>query len=87
MVTSGRSNNLKIFTYYKGARKLPSNVYLRKVILLAKELEKLTGMEALDIELAADEDNLFLLQVDTIFQIEVLEQSVDLLVGCVLDLQ
>jgi|FLOH01.1.fsa_nt_gi glutamine kinase len=60
-VTGGNGLSLKIFTFYKGSDRLPSNSNLQKIVMLAKELEIITSNEALDIELAINDEDLYLL--------------------------
>jgi len=62
-VTSGKGTNLKVFTYYKYHNVLPSNENLSKLILCAKELERITGNNALDIEFGITSTGIYLLQV------------------------
>lgn len=63
-VTSGNGDVLKIFTFYKESDRLPSNARLASLIGLARELEVVTGLDALDIEFAFDDkQTLYLLQV------------------------
>ena len=61
-VTSGNSNDLHIFTFFKYSKNLPSDKNLKLLIELARELESLTSHEALDIEFAITPKGLFLLQ-------------------------
>lgn len=62
-VTSGTTNNLKTFYYFKGAGMNVSEP-LSRVITLVKELEELFHTQWLDIEFAISEQNeLYLLQV------------------------
>lgn len=66
-VTSGSSNNLKIFYHFKGKdiSKLDDNMY--KIISLAKELENIFDQDNLDIEFAMDKNHqLYLFQVRTL---------------------
>ncbi|WP_234122408.1 PEP/pyruvate-binding domain-containing protein [Clostridium hydrogenum] len=64
-VTSGKTNNLKTFYYYKHS-KVPPNIdkKLLHIVNLIKELESLLSTDSLDIEFAFDDmDDLYLLQV------------------------
>jgi glutamine kinase len=62
-VTSGTSNDLKIYYHSRDAR-LPEKKWLSQLLLLMKELEEHFGNDALDIEFAVDQvGTLFLLQV------------------------
>lgn len=62
-VTSGSSNDAKVFYYYKEYDNV-SNGHLSKVITMVKELEQLFNQENLDIEFAITKDKmLYLLQV------------------------
>lgn len=62
-VTSGVTNEIKTFYFFKEHNKLPHN-FLKEIILLIYELERLFCTDRLDIEFAFNEnDELFLLQV------------------------
>jgi len=64
-VTSGKTNNLKTFYYYKHSKTVPNiNKNLLRVITLIKELENIFSTDSLDIEFAFDDNyNLYLFQV------------------------
>ena len=62
-VTSGNTNNLKTYYFFKEYETLPEG-FLKKVILLVFELEEVLKTDELDIEFAITKDNkLYLLQV------------------------
>ena len=62
-VTSGTSNDLKIFYYTEGAP-FPKQEWLSKLLLLIKELKNYFSNDRLDIEFAYDESGqLYLFQV------------------------
>lgn len=60
-VTSGHSNELKVFWYWKSAKAAVEGD-LAAVIQLMDELETLTGLPGLDVEFAIDSTGLVLLQ-------------------------
>lgn len=64
-VTSGKTNNLKTFYYYKYSKVTPNiDKKLLRIVNLIKELESLLSTDSLDIEFAFDDmDDLYLLQV------------------------
>lgn len=64
-VTSGKTNNLKTFYYYKYSKTVPNiDKNLLRVINLIKELENIFSTDSLDIEFAFDEAyDLYLFQV------------------------
>lgn len=64
-VTSGKTNNLKTFYYYKYSKTVPNiDKNLLRVINLIKELENIFSTDSLDIEFAFDETyDLYLFQV------------------------
>ena len=60
-ITSGSLNG-STFVFYEKSKKLPKNIYLRKIIFLIRELTKICG-NAIDIEFAFDSNKkLYLLQ-------------------------
>jgi phosphohistidine swiveling domain-containing protein len=62
-ITSGVTNNLECFVHHKLYSKYPEG-WLKKVVLLAQELESFFSSDSLDIEFAIDEaDQLYLFQV------------------------
>lgn len=62
-VTSGNSNKLKTFYYYKFSNVEISNE-LKKIVALVQELEKILKIDSLDIEFAIDKKgDLYLFQV------------------------
>lgn len=69
-VTSGITNNLRTFTYFKNSKYMPSDEKLQKLIMLGKELEEKTGNDAIDIEFAFTPKGLFLLQARPITAIK-----------------
>jgi len=60
---TGGHGNLETFTFFKYLENTPSDINLTKIILMAKELEEITGYDSLDIEFAINENGLYLLQV------------------------
>lgn len=63
-VTSGNTSDLKTFIRFKQSPNPIENFNLRQVITAAKEIEALSGIDALDIEFAITKsEELFILQV------------------------
>lgn len=63
-ITSGAdSDGSKTFIFSKNAEELPENKDLRKIIFAAREIEKITGHDSLDIEFAIANEKVFILQV------------------------
>lgn len=64
-VTSGKTNNLKTFYYYKNSKTVPNiDNNLLRIINLIKELENIFSTDSLDIEFAFDDNyDLYLFQV------------------------
>jgi hypothetical protein len=66
-VTSGSQGGLKTYVRFKGSPNNCPDPDLKRVIIAAEELERLTGLDALDIEFALTrEGTLFILQVRAI---------------------
>ncbi|MFN0116871.1 MAG: PEP/pyruvate-binding domain-containing protein [Elusimicrobiota bacterium] len=62
-VTSGNSNNLKVFYHFKNSPG-PANPFLLKIVRLMLELESIFSTNRLDVEFAIGSDNsLYVLQV------------------------
>ncbi|VVB58868.1 Pyruvate phosphate dikinase, PEP/pyruvate binding domain [Candidatus Anstonella stagnisolia] len=62
IITSGSSNQQKIFTYCKLYENAPSDKYLAQAVAAARELEEITGNDAIDIEFVISGGEFFLLQ-------------------------
>ncbi|MEK6855105.1 MAG: PEP/pyruvate-binding domain-containing protein [Nanoarchaeota archaeon] len=76
-VTSGNSSTLKTFSYFKYLDKLPSDKRLSLLINASRELEKITGLDSLDIEFAINGKGLYILQVRPITTIKNIAPSLD----------
>ncbi|MDP4039289.1 MAG: PEP/pyruvate-binding domain-containing protein [Candidatus Pacearchaeota archaeon] len=76
-VTSGNISNIKMFTYYKKSKLMPSNPKLAQLIRLASELETITGVDKLDVEFAFDNNNLYVLQVRPLTSIKYPDKDID----------
>ncbi|MFA6036358.1 MAG: PEP/pyruvate-binding domain-containing protein [Candidatus Micrarchaeia archaeon] len=63
IITSGAGGPQKIFTYCKLFSRVPSDKLMAQVIAGAREIEKATGHDALDIEFVMARDKLHTLQV------------------------
>ncbi|MBU3923551.1 MAG: hypothetical protein KJ592_01400 [Nanoarchaeota archaeon] len=74
---TGGLNSLKTFTYLKSLKYLPSNKLLTKVIRVARELELVTEVDALDIEFAINNFGIFLLQVRPLVMLKKIEPVMD----------
>lgn len=63
-ITSGsETDGSKTFIFSKNSQELPKNEDLRRIIFAAREIEIITGHDALDIEFAIAKKNVFILQV------------------------
>ena len=63
-ITSGaKTDESKTFIFSKNFVILPEDEDLKKIILAAQEIERITGHDSLDIEFAIADDKVFILQV------------------------
>ena len=63
-ITSGSdTDESKTFIFSKNSHELPENEDLKKIIFAAREIEKITGHDSLDIEFAIADEKVFILQV------------------------
>lgn len=63
ILTSGSNQQQKIFTYCKLFDRTPSDPFMIQTIAAIRELEQVTGHDALDIEFVISNDTFYLLQV------------------------
>lgn len=63
-ITSGSTNNIKTVTIYKKSRLRHRDERINRLVAVARELEEITGLNALDIEFAVSQSGeVFILQV------------------------
>lgn len=81
-ITSGTSSISKTFTFSKFSKRLPSNPYFAGLLNVAREIEKITNTDKLDIEFAINEEGIYVLQIRPLASLKnidlVLDENIEL---------